>query len=90
MCSLLWANRDSSQHLDIIALLLDLIASIVHICKSLWIKTSAKWLNVNNKYSFTIEKCLYYCSTQLTLQNADSWCLCVCVSTVDHFFMYRL
>ncbi len=35
-----------SQHLRIIALLLILIASIVLICKSLWIKASAKLLNV--------------------------------------------
>ncbi len=45
------ATLDLSQHLHIVALLLVLIASIVLICKSLWISVSAKWLNVNNTYT---------------------------------------
>ncbi len=31
----------------LIVLILQLIASDVLICKSLWIKASAKWLNIN-------------------------------------------
>ncbi len=40
----------------IIVVLLVLIASIVIICKSLWIKASAKWLNV-----MYTKKQIYYC-----------------------------
>ncbi len=37
----------------LVVLILQLIASIVLICKSLWIKASAKWLNINiNKYIY--------------------------------------
>ncbi len=43
-------NGDLLQHLRIIALLLVLIASIVLICKSLWIKASAKCLNISGSF----------------------------------------
>ncbi len=39
--------QDLSQHLHNIAFLLVLIASVILICKSLWVKSSAKCLNVN-------------------------------------------
>ncbi len=38
---------ETCHSICIVLLLLVLIASIVLICKSLWIKASAKWLNVN-------------------------------------------
>ncbi len=59
------ANQDLLQHLHVVALLLVLIASIVLICKSLWIKASAKWLNVNVTISLIdqpfnfLKSCIY-------------------------------
>ncbi len=46
--------------LHVAALLLVLIASIVLICKLLWIKASAKWLNVN-AILFCIKKLKSFC-----------------------------
>ncbi len=65
-----------AQEEDIVALLLVLIASIILICKSLWIKASAKWLNVKTHDSYLNLGQITICSILSLMSHYDIiWCL---------------